>query len=307
MTTDDHPLYASVNRKLAEIIAASPVRLPWQQAWQQLEAAATPRQRLPLYRAIRDSGCLPAEAGFFLVAWLVDFICDEHAEHALREPEARLEAIRQKYGLEEETPGTEHAPPEYRRAMREVHEAWDRLYAATLDELGETDLAQLFREDRQQFDREYEAGQRYFHGDVDDCDEDGWLDELLDAVAACMEAESPMGPLGLRYFDDAGIWEIVVHPSPVELVGGRHDGEVLEPGFLVDLEMLRAAFEEVKDFGWNPLGLNDPDGPYISVEGLFEGKEVFLRLLAHAPEDAEPGIKVDASGRWRARHDREDE
>ncbi len=39
------------------------------------------------------------------------------------------------------------------------------------------------------------------------------------------------------------------------------------------------------------------------MEGVFQGKEVFVRLLAYAPEGEEPGIKVDATGKWRFRHD----
>ncbi len=34
-----------------------------------------------------------------------------------------------------------------------------------------------------------------------------WLDELLETVAGCTIADSPMGPLGYRFGEDEGFWE----------------------------------------------------------------------------------------------------
>ena len=65
----------------------------------------------------------------------------------------------------------------------------------------------------------------------------------------------------------------------------------------LDLEQLRAAFDSVAAFGWNALGLNGPEGPYVYVEGVFQGREVYLQVLAHVPEDAPPGLKLDATRR----------
>jgi len=110
-----------------------------------------------------------------------------------------------------------------------------------------------------------------------------------------------MGPLGLRYWEEEGFWEIWVYPTPVELVGGAHDGEVVVPGFRLDLEQLRQEFESVAEFGWNSLGLNWPEGPHVYVEGVFQGHEVYLQVLAYAPEDEAPGLKLDATHRRRRR------
>jgi len=188
-------------------------------------------------------------------------------------------------------------PAEYREAMQQSHDAWDALYAVTLDEFGEPEIARLFRTDPEQFDQRYEDGRQFFHGPGNE--EDDWLGELLDTVAACVAADSPMGPLGLRYREEEGFWEIWIYPTPVELVGGRHDGEVVVPGFSLDLEQLRGEFDSIAALGWNSLGLNLPEGPYIFAEGLFQGHEVYLQVLAYAPEGEEPGLKVDASRRRR--------
>jgi hypothetical protein len=108
-----------------------------------------------------------------------------------------------------------------------------------------------------------------------------------------------MGPLGFRYVEEDEFWEVVVYPTPVELLGGTHDGAVVAPSFSLDLEGLRAAFDRVDDFSWNALGLNDPDGPYVWVEGDYRGHDVWLRVLAQAPEGEDPGMKLDVSGKGR--------
>ena len=80
----------------------------------------------------------------------------------------------------------------------------------------------------------------------------------------------------------------------MELVGGRHDGEVVSPGFSLDLEQVRSAFTRVDAVTWqaHPMGEQD-EGPSISVEGEYAGREVWLRVLAFAPDDEVPGETFD--------------
>ncbi|MCP4658686.1 MAG: hypothetical protein GY856_25015 [bacterium] len=124
-----------------------------------------------------------------------------------------------------------------------------------------------------------------------------WMESLIDVVLESIETHTLMGPLGYRYGEDSGLWEILVYPTPVELSGGDVDGMIVSPGFSLDLEPLLAAFEQIADMRWSVYryGLHGLDGPEISIEGVYEGNEIFLRILAEAPEDEEPGIKVDTS------------
>lgn len=124
-----------------------------------------------------------------------------------------------------------------------------------------------------------------------------WMESLVDVVLECIEVQTLMGPLGFRYGEDSGLWEILVYPTPVELAGGDVDGLIVSPGFSLDLEPLLAAFEQIADMRWTVYryGHHNLDGPEISIEGVYEGNEVFLRILAEAPEDEEPGMKVDTS------------
>jgi hypothetical protein len=129
---NDHPLYTAINAKIAEIAAASPTRPSWYEAWTCLGPDSSDQERLAIYRAVRDAKSVPEEAGFFLVAWMLDLLTDERAEEGLREAEERLEAIRQKYGLEDDvSTDSDGVPEEYREAMQQAHDAWDTLYAAT--------------------------------------------------------------------------------------------------------------------------------------------------------------------------------
>lgn len=112
-----------------------------------------------------------------------------------------------------------------------------------------------------------------------------------------------MGPLGLRFSQEDELWSVTIHPTPVELIGGRHDGEAVMPGIILDLEQLAAAFESVVAFGWNALGLNGPEGPHIYVEGVFQGHEVYLQILAYPPKDEEPGLKLNATPKTRRREE----
>ena len=156
-----------------------------------------------------------------------------------------------------------------------------------------------FRTDPDEFEQRSDVGREYFHGPCvsDDSDVPPWLDRLVETVAENMEAVSAMGPLGFRYGEDDGFWEVILYPTPVELVGGAMDGEVVAPGFTLDLEGLRSAFEQIEALSWNSLGFGEDEGPYMVIEGTFQGQPVYLQVLAHAPEDKEPGMKLDCSKR----------
>src|SRR4051794_2221846 len=156
---DDDPLHAAINAKLAQVADASPTPPPWYEAWARLGPDSSEEERLAVYRAVRDAGSVPDEAGFYLVSWQVDAITLRRAEEALRGHEDRVEAVRRAHGLGEDDywpPG--EGPPEYREAQRQLHDAWEALYAATLDGFGEQGMARLFRTDRGRFDRLTEAG-----------------------------------------------------------------------------------------------------------------------------------------------------
>ena len=107
-----------------------------------------------------------------------------------------------------------------------------------------------------------------------------------------MTAFSAMGPLGFRSWEVDRLWEVLIYPRPVELVGGADDGEVLAPAFSVDIEDLRSLFDRVDALSWHMLGLSGGEGRHVSIEGLYRGHEAYVQVQAYATGDEEPGMKV---------------
>jgi hypothetical protein len=293
-TKDSFPPYSTINAKLAEIVAQVSAPPSWYESWRSLGPKAAGEDRLAVYQAIRDAGSLPREAGFYLVAWQTDMLTSEAAEEELQDLDEQLDAIRKAHGVEElERWPVGQEPDDYRELYRQYVAAYDDLFVRELKQHGEHEVVRLFRADRAEFDRLQEAGRAFFHGSADTGGDElpDWLKVLIDLVADCIEVESPAGPLGVRWGQDEDAWEVTIYPTPVELVGGAVDGEVVAPGFAIDLERLHTAFTRLDAFGWNALGLGQ-DGPCIELEGDFLAHQLFLRVLAQAPQDEGPGAKL---------------
>ena len=122
-----------------------------------------------------------------------------------------------------------------------------------------------------------------------------WLNSLVDVIAECMEPHNTMGPLAFRWGNENDHWEITVYPTPAELIGGSTDGAVVSPGFSLDVHELSTVFEELVDVHWqaHAFGPHDPEGQHVSFEGVYDGHTIYLQVLSEAPEDEEPGFKVD--------------
>jgi hypothetical protein len=293
---EDGPFRTAINDKLASIAATSSSEPPWYEAWRRLSPQSSEAERLAVYQSIHRDGCLPLEAGFYLVAWQANAVALERAEIELSELDDQMVAVKEAHGLDDDDFWTlEDAPPEFRELRQRHQAAWDQILVETLVACGEGDMAELFQHDREEFERRLEVGRQFFRGEatVDDLEAGDWLEELIAQIADLMTFHSPAGPLGYRYGEEDGFWEIVVYPTPVEIVGGADDGEVVLPGFQLDLLVLQELFDEIEEFGWDGLGLCSHGGPHVWAEGLYQGRHVFLTVLAEAPEDEEPGFKLN--------------
>ena len=122
-----------------------------------------------------------------------------------------------------------------------------------------------------------------------------WIESLVDDVACTMEVHNHMGPLGYRWLEDDDFCELVIYPTPVEVVGGAEDGAVLVPGFSLHLKGVQELFDELSDFQWyaQSMGPYDPYSPRIALEGVYRGRHVFLQILGEAPDDENPGLKMN--------------
>lgn len=290
--------YAAVDAKLNAVVEASTTVPPWHDAWTRLSRDSVEEDRLVVYQAIRQAGSVPESASFWLVSHTIDSIAARDADDALGHYESRFRSIEEAHGFDDGDVWPPDAAPEgYAELREEYNQAWDDLFAKKLDEFGEDEMARCFRDERERFERLTEEGQQYFHGPETVGEEAPmvWLHRLLETVAACTIADSPMGPLGYRYGEDEDFWEVNVYPTPVELVGGAVDGEVVAPGFTLDVEQLQAAFDRIVALMWHSLGFPHDEGPRLVVEGVYQGRRVFLQVLAYAPEDEEPGMKLNTT------------
>lgn len=105
-----------------------------------------------------------------------------------------------------------------------------------------------------------------------------WLNALVEVVTDATTSHGVPGPLGFRYREEGGAWEVLVYPWPVELVGGAHDGSMVALCFSLDVEQIRSAFTRVDDVSWTAHAASPEDeGPCISFEGEYGGHEVWLR------------------------------
>ena len=125
-----------------------------------------------------------------------------------------------------------------------------------------------------------------------------WMEALVDTVSDCMEPHNVMGPLGYRWQEEDQFCTIAVYPLPIELVGGAVDGEIVSPGFSLNLQELSSAFEKLEDIYWcgQALGPHDLEGPHVSFEGVYQGHHIYLAILSDPPEGEEPGLELDVSG-----------
>jgi hypothetical protein len=256
----------------------------------QLDEDTSQDERLRVYQAIRDSGVLPEDAGFYLVSSQIDRIACYDQILAFGKLANRTAPAAKSHGLKK---GKLRPSPETVRECREelgrrFQRILDEVFIEKLEAYGEHAIAEQCRSDPEKFCRRKRAGREYFHGAVDP---DVWVPEIAEAVAKKSMCVKEPGTLGFRYTEGDGAWIIDLYPKPVELVGGADDGRIVFPGCNMDLEGLRSLFERVDELSFQTPGCTCPAGPHISINGVYQGQEVFLRVLGYVPEDEEPRRK----------------
>src|SRR3954469_14671490 len=71
-TTNPERLHATIDGKLSSIAKSLTGAPTWYKPWHRLGPESTGEERLLVCRAIRGSGSLPAEAGYFLMSWGIE-------------------------------------------------------------------------------------------------------------------------------------------------------------------------------------------------------------------------------------------
>jgi hypothetical protein len=166
-TPDEDSLLAAVDVKLKGIAEASRSPPSWYGDWRRLRPESTEEERLAVYQAIRDSGCLPEEAGFCLVSWRVEVMAHLEAETSLQNLDNRMKALEETYQSEEGEPWPNDQVPEgYEQLSRQYQDAWDGIFVRKLNAFGEQEMADLYSAAPEQFERRYKIGLQYFQEPV---------------------------------------------------------------------------------------------------------------------------------------------
>ena len=163
-TDDDDSLEAVIHAKLTGIAQALPAPPQWYEDWSRLGPESSDKHRISVCQAIRASGCLPAEAGFSLVAWQIDALTEKEAKASLHDLDERMRAVEETYQRETGEPWPlDQVPegyPQYEELLRDYQAAWDQIFVRRLDDCGERGMADLYARDPEAFERRYQAGCR---------------------------------------------------------------------------------------------------------------------------------------------------
>lgn len=120
-------------------------------------------EKLRAYQEARAAGVLSGPVGFFLVVLEAEYLADEAiAETYEKDFAARFRDLEEEHGIDPDEVNIAH--PDYRALSDEYNEMADRTLAATLRRIGENEIARLFEEDRDEFDRRREAGRAELFG-----------------------------------------------------------------------------------------------------------------------------------------------
>lgn len=125
-----------------------------------------------------------------------------------------------------------------------------------------------------------------------------WLKTMADQVASLMYDVDVLAPIGCHFFHhhSRDEWEVTLFASNTEIVGGEWDGVLAPSKFCLDILKLREIFDEITALYWQalPVSYDDQLGAHVSVEAVYEGHQVWLRVLSESPEEFEPGRRIEA-------------
>lgn len=135
-----------------------------------------------------------------------------------------------------------------------------------------------------------------------------WLMDFANKVAAHVMSFDNPGPIGCHYHfnDDDEQWEVSLFIGETEVVGGAFDGTTVASKFTLDIHRVCVLFSEITECYWQALTadpVEDDLGAHLSVVGSYNENSVWLRVLANAPRDVEPGREArpyvpEFSDRW---------
>ena len=266
---DRERLHPVIDPRLAHIAKSLPQAPPWYEPWLGLGPQSTEQERLLVCQAIRNSGTLSADAGYFLVSRILENM----AIDAVSQLADGLQTMNQREGCR----------------------TTDRILAKMMDKANELEMAQLFGADPLEHARRVEAGRRFFFGEDEEEGpaDSGWLKGFVRMISSSLMTDETTRKLGVRYQEEHGYWRITVYPLPDKAARETIESSAVPPGFAWDIENLQSVFDCIEGLGWYAVPADRTESPYFWIDGEFQGHEVFLRLLPREPDQVERGEKCE--------------
>jgi hypothetical protein len=113
-----------------------------------------------------------------------------------------------------------------------------------------------------------------------------WLQTFADSVARAIALAGSGTSFGCHFCRAEGIWEVTLFAEAVEVLGGPKDGSIRKAAFGVHISEILDLFQNVSSCSWQSQSMGEEDdlGSHFSVEGIYKGRSVWLRILAEPPE-----------------------
>lgn len=316
--------YAKIDSTLQTVGRKLPRKPDWLKGLKKLSPSSSDEERLAVYQAVRDDGCLHEDLGSFLVC----FTIDERMMRAvggdvppIEERATQLDAACEqgKIALDKPPPDPEsivgQVTEAFQRVLRsdldepaeEVNafdaqalDAWRLLLLKELEQDGETQLAAILRRSPCRFASILRNGRDWLFNPPSDAGQMGAaVQSLFDAMSDCVHSDIGMGPLRCRWRVEIGMLDVTIYPTPIEFVGGRRDGTLVDPDLSqIDLLAIQEIFDEVYEFFWS-VESDERQHQYVNIEGAYGGIEtISVGLYAGAPEGEKPVLRKNVLGKW---------
>jgi hypothetical protein len=293
--------YTAIDEKLSSLVDSCPTPPPWFAAWRHTtrcrklfprytpEAEPEPEERLAVWKAVRESGLLPEDAGFYLIADQVEFLTELRVGRKMQEIDRQIDALYAAYGFDDWRAEAHRDSEDFLEFKHRCTADWDCLYVEMLMLHGEEQIARIYRADRGRFEETMRSGREFFYPSPTPPKATRkrppkWLRKFHREVAksgAIGLLGGGRATSGMSYLQHKDYVEVCLALTPAELIGGSRDGEVVARNFVLDIERLRRLFDEVRGCCWDPF--DHAATSYVShvcVEGSYRGRGIVLRVLS---------------------------
>lgn len=325
--------YSKIDSLLQTVVRKLPRRPEWKNAVAKLSASSPHEERLAVYQAVRHDGCLHEDIGSFLVCFAIDERMMRAAGSGVPPIEDRATQLdaaceQGKIALDKPPPDADSIEGRVTEAFQKVLrsdlanpaeevnaydaqalDAWRLLLLKELAEHGETQLADILRRSPCRFASILRNGRGWLFNPPPDAGKmTAAVQSLFDKMSDCVESDVAMGPLRCRWRVELGILDVSIYPTPIEFVGGRRDGQLVDPDLSrIDLLAMQEIFDEVYEFFWS-VESDERQYQYVNIEGVYGGFEmVSVGLYAGAPEGEKPVLRENVEGKWDPEEDADEE